>query len=194
MALEAIILELGGAALSKIIAKRFGDDMGQLAKAALEALGSAFGVEPKAEAIERRIEQVRAEPDGEQKAASAVAWAEKGIADKALAEAELWKAANEQQRMTNELLAKQIDQGGAASAWLWVWQWVLMGLWLWAFVLVHVANAAVRLVGGTTVLPPLDLTVLVTLTGMYLALHMGGHTVLELMRGGAFQQGQKRDV
>lgn len=185
---EQLILELGGKALSKLVGKKFGADMGELAQQALEALGEAFGVEPKREAIERAIETVRAEPEGQRRAEGAVAYAEAKIADKLLAEAELWKQANEQQRMAHELLKAQIDEGGASGAWLWIWQYIFMGLWLWAFVGVHVVNAVLRLLGGSTTLPNLDLTILMTLTGSYLALHMGGHTVLELMRGGVFEK------
>jgi hypothetical protein len=186
--LEALLLDLGGKALSKLVAKKFGADMGELAQQALEALGAAFGVEPKPQTIERRIDEVLREPEGRRRAEAAVAWAEAGIADQLLAEAALWKEANEQQRRTHELLQAQIAEGGASGAWLWIWQYIFMGLWLWAFVGVHLANAVVRLLGGTTVLPDLDLTILMTLTGSYLALHMGGHTVLELMRGGVFKR------
>lgn len=187
---EQLILELGGKALAKLVGKKFGADMGELAQEALEALGAAFGVEPKPEAIEHAIETVRAEPDGQRRAEAAVAYAESRIAEKLLAEAELWKQANEQQRMAHELLKAQIDEGGAQGAWLWIWQYIFMGLWVWAFVGVHIVNAVLRLLGGTTALPNLDLTILMTLTGSYLALHMGGHTVLELMRGGVFKKGK----
>ena len=57
--------------------------------------------------------------------------------------------------------------------------------------LVHLVNAVARLLGGSNPLPAPDLTILMTLTGAYLALHMGGHTVLELMRGGVFEKKDK---
>jgi len=186
--LSGILLGLGGKALAGIIAKRFGDDMGELAKAALEALGQAFGVAPEPVAIEKKITEVQAADP--QQAEGLVRWAEGAIAQQLLAEAELWKAANDSQRMTNELLSAQIKEGGAAGAWLWVWQWVLMAFWGWSLVAVHLVNAGLRLLGGAPVPAP-DLTILMTLTGAYLALHMGGHTVLELMRGGTFKKGEK---
>lgn len=186
--LSGILLGLGGNALSGIIAKRFGDDMGELAKAAFEALGQAFGVAPEPEVIEKKITEVQA-ADPEQ-AKGLVRWAEGAIAQNLLAEAEVWKAANESQRLANGLLQAQLKEGGAAGAWLWLWQYFLMGAWAWSLVVVHLVNAGVRLLGGAA-LPVPDLTILMTLTGAYLALHMGGHTVLELMRGGTFKREDK---
>ncbi len=185
--LEGILLGLGGNALSGLIGKRFGAEMGDLAKAALEALGQAFGVAPEPAAIEKRITEVKAEDP--ERAEGLVRWAEGAIAQQLLAEAELWRAANESQRMANALLEAQIKEGGPAANWLWLWQYFLMGAWAWSLVLVHLVNAGVRLLGGAA-LPVPDLTILMTLTGAYLALHMGGHTVLELMRGGTFRKGE----
>jgi hypothetical protein len=187
--LSQILLGLGGNALAAVIGKKYGAEMGDLAKSALEALGQAFGVEAEPDKIQRRIEEVQAESP--QKAAGAVAYAEKDFAPMLLAQAEVLKAANEQQRMTNELLEAQVKQGGLAGAWLWIWQYFLMGVWAWALLVVHILNATIRVFGGAAAaaLPAPDLTILMTLTGAYLALHMGGHTVLELMRGGAFGKG-----
>lgn len=184
--LEEMLLKHGGKALAGIIAKRFGPEMAELATDALAALGEAFGVAPEPAAIEKRITEIAAtDPE---RATGGVAYAEMQIAPRLLAEAELWKAANESQRMANQLLEAQIKEGGLAGAWLWIWQYFLMFVWAWSLVLVHLVNAGVRLLGGTP-LPAVDLTILMALTGAYLALHMGGHTVLELMRGGAFKRG-----
>src|SRR6059058_4214716 len=112
-----------------------------------------------------------------------------------LAQAELQRAGNDQQKMTNDLLQAQIKQPGwFASSWLYVWQWVLMAFWAWAILIAPVCNAMLRLFAtpmdlitsspatpGPSIATP-DLAILMTLTGLYLGLHMGGHTVLELMR------------
>lgn len=184
--LAQILLSLGGHALAKVIGAKFGADMGELAKQALEALGQVFEVEPKPDVIEKRIRDVAASEPA--KAQEAVGYAEADFAPRLLAYAEVLKAANEQQRQTNDLLNSEQEQGGLAAAWLWLWQYLLMALWSWAIVFVHLVNAAARAVGGAGVvpLPSPDLAILMTLTGAYLALHMGGHTVLELMRGGTF--------
>jgi hypothetical protein len=62
------------------------------------------------------------------------------------------------------------------KAWRPGWMYLLGFLWLWNLVLLHVANAIWKIA-----LPPLPTTDLLALTGMFLALYMGGHTVLRLM-------------
>lgn len=180
--LESILVGLGGKVLPKLVSAKFGPEMGDLTKVALEALAEAFGVSPEPAVIEKRITEVEAADRGG--AANAVAYAEATVAPRLLAYAEVLRAANEQQRMTDDLLSAQVKQGGPASDWLWLWQYFLMAAWAWSLAVVHLINAGIRALGGT-VLPAPDLTILMTLTAAYLGLHMGGHTVLELMRGGA---------
>lgn len=192
-ALTQILVSLGGTALARVIGARFGDDMGQLAGKAVEALAEAFGVAPETKAIETRMREVAAsEPE---RAKGAVAYAEAKIAPELAAYAEVLKQANEQQRQTNEMLAAQQAQGGLAAAWLWLWQYFLMAAWGWTIFAAPIGNAVARALAGgegAAQLQTIDPTVLMTLTGAYLALHMGGHTVLELMRGGAFERGRDR--
>jgi len=185
--LESILVGLGGKVLPKLVAAKFGPEMGDLTKVALEALGDAFRVEPEPAVIEKRITEVQASDPAA--AANAVAYAEANVAPRLLAYAEVLKQSNEQQRQTNELLLAELKEGGAASAWLWLWQYFLMAAWAWSLVLVHLINAGIAAIGGKS-LPTPDLTILMTLTAAYLALHMGGHTVLELMRGGAIGKGK----
>lgn len=187
--LETILLDLGGKALSKAIGQKFGPELGDLAGHALEALGEAFGVEPKPEPIARRIEEVRAESP--QKAEAGVLLAEARLADELAAQAEIMRQANAQQQMTNQLLLEQAKAPGWRSDWLYAWQWFLLFIWGWSLVLAPLLNAVAGGAGATLALPTPDLGILVTLTGLYLGLHMGGHTVLELMRGGTFKRGDK---
>ena len=189
-ALTQILVSLGGTALARVIGAKFGDDMGQLAGKALEALAEAFGVAPEPDAVETRIREVaESEPD---RAKGAVAYAEAKFAPELAAYAEVLKQANEQQRQTSEMLKAQQAEGGLAAAWLWLWQYFLMAAWAWTIFVAPVGNAVARAVAGGAAaqLATIDPTVLMTLTGAYLALHMGGHTVLELMRGGAFERGK----
>ena len=191
--LEKLLLDLGGKALPKLVAMKFGAEAGEMARIALEALGEAFGVAPEPQAIEMAIERVAA--DDPQRARNAVAYAEMLTAEQLVGLAEVMRAGNEQQRQTNELLQAQLKAPGWRSDWLFVWQWLLMAFWAWTIALVHIANAAIRIATGTADwagLPAPDVAMLTTLTGMYLALHMGGHTVLELMRGGALKRGGGR--
>ena len=179
-----LLLGLGGKALASVIGKKLGPEMGDLSKAAIDALATMFGSEPTEDAVAAKVQELQ---DTNPKEAQArVAYAEADIAPQLLAQAELWKAANEQQQMTNELLMAEQKQGGPAAWWLWLWQYLLMGFWGWSVFVVPIGNAVLKIAGQPDALAAPDLTILMTLTGAYLALHMGGHTVLELMRGGTF--------
>lgn len=76
------------------------------------------------------------------------------------------------------IAAMEAEKGDPAWARAWRpgWMYLLGFLWLWNLVLLHVANAIWKIA-----LPPLATTDLLALTGMFLALYMGGHTVLRLM-------------
>ena len=170
---------------------KFGADGEQLAKAGLDALAQAFGTEAEPSAIETAI--ANAQSAGPGVAEAKVNVAEASMAAQMLAFAEMQKQGNEQQRMTNELLMAQAKTPGWRSDWLYYWQYFLLAAWAWTIFIVHILNAAIRLTSGASAaaavsLPAPDLGVLVTLTGLYLGLHMGGHTVLELVRGGMFQK------
>jgi hypothetical protein len=185
MALENILLKVGAPILAKIVGQRFGKDAADIAQVGLEALAEQLGVEPTREAIETAV---RANPN-EATVAKVVA-VEERMPELILAQAERMRAGNDQQRLTNELLLSQQQAGGWKSNWLYAWQWFLMLCWCWTLLLVHILNAALRLAAGDAAgLPAPEVGNLLTLTTLYLGLHMGGHTVLELVRnkwGGAF--------
>jgi hypothetical protein len=83
-----------------------------------------------------------------------------------------------------ELLAHEVEMFRARLAaeetepyWMRAWRpgmmYLIGFLWLWNIVILHVANAIWKIA-----LPPAPWDVLMTLTGTYAALYMGGHTVL----------------
>lgn len=81
-------------------------------------------------------------------------------------------------------MARQMDLLQAEMRgpwWGWAWRpltmWLLAFLWLWNVVILHVANAVWRIA-----LPPTDLGILFSLTAVYMALYMGGHTVKDWVR------------
>lgn len=178
MALESILLDLGAPILAKVIGQRFGQDAGDIAAVGVKALADALGVEPTRAAVEAAVTA------GQPSTGPKVAAAEAEMPDLLLAQAELQRAANVQQQQSNALLLAAMDKGPPWTwSWLYAWQWFLMFLWAWTLVLVYLANAALRLTGDGAGLPAPDIASLLTLTGLYLSLHMGGHTILELMRG-----------
>lgn len=60
-------------------------------------------------------------------------------------------------------------EGGLAAAWRWGWMYLLAAFWVWALIVAPVSG-----------LPGIDTAVLMTLTGWFISLYMGGHTVKEL--------------
>lgn len=87
---------------------------------------------------------------------------------------ELVSAWVEQQRLANELQTAEITKE-ASWTWAWrpAWMWLLGFLWTYSLVFRPLANAAF----GASI-ESVDLPTLMTLTGAYLALYMGGNTLL----------------
>ena len=83
------------------------------------------------------------------------------------------------QGLEGQFAMLQAEQKGPWWGWAWrpFMMWLLAFLWLWNIVILHVANAYWRIA-----LPPTDFTSLLSLTGIYMALYMGGHTLKDLAR------------
>lgn len=82
--------------------------------------------------------------------------------------------------MMNETLKAELDKGGPASTWAWRpgWMWLLAFVWLYALILRPLANAAF-----SAAIEAVDLTILMTLTGVFTGLYMGGHTAKSIVSG-----------
>lgn len=160
-ALAAIALQAGMPIVESILNRRLGDAGGALASEVIRAVAGRAGVP-----VESVNELVETNP---------------GRAIDALREVE--RAAPEmlavydrdQQLQMAALMAEQ-GEPSWMKAWRPGWMYLLGFLWLWNLVLLHLVNAVMK-----WALPPLPTTDLLALTGMFLALYMGGHTVLRLM-------------
>lgn len=75
-----------------------------------------------------------------------------------------------------ELLQAELQEGFWQSAWRWGWMYLLAFLWVCAFLLFPVLKAF------GIALDPIDSATLMTLTGWFISLYMGGHTVKEIGR------------
>lgn len=165
-ALAAILLgaaaDLAVPIVKKILGDAIGGKGGELAGHVIDTVAEKIGV--PAQDIP---EMIRLDPDrveGALLSAEAVA-------------PELVLAHVESQRLMNENLKAEQDKGGPAWAWAWrpAWMWLLAAIWTYALVLRPLVNAA-----AGAAIEPVDLSVLMTLTGAYLALYMGGHTAKAL--------------
>lgn len=167
MALESILLGVGGQLTSKIIARKLGPQFGDLADDVIGSLGEVFGVEPEPAKIEQAISAT-----GPTEARKKVAEVEGRSAELVLAQAELQKAENSQLQLINAQIAQDKDGGWFGWAWRPAGMWGLGVLWFWNIIVLHVINAIFKIA-----LPQADLALLLQLSALYLTLYMGGHTV-----------------
>lgn len=161
-ALTALALNIGVPIVAQVLTRRIGAQNAALATDVVGAVARRLGVSP---------DQVDALAEA---AAPRVVAALREVESAAPEMLALHLAALEGQHAL--LMAEQ-----KGPWWGWAWRpffmWLLAGLWLWTVVILHIANAVWRIA-----LPPIDAGVLLSLTGIYAALYMGGHTVKDWVR------------
>ena len=160
-ALASILLGAAGDLAVPVIKKILGDKLGgaggEIAGKVIDAIAEKAGITPDA-LPDLPAEDLR----------DAIASAEPVAAD-ILAEHV------ESQRLMNETLQAEIDKGGPTWTWAWRpgWMWLLAFVWLYALILRPLTNAAF----GASI-EAIDLGILMTLTGVFTGLYMGGNTAL----------------
>ncbi len=161
-ALTGLAVQIGVPMIRAVLERRIGERNARLATDVIAAVAGRAGV--PADAVE------------------ALAAAEPPRVIAALRETEA--AMPELIALHDATMARQIDLMKAEMQgpwWGWAWRpltmWLLAFLWLWNVVILHVANAVWRIA-----LPPTDLGILFSLTAVYMALYMGGHTVKDWVR------------
>ncbi|QYK42850.1 MAG: hypothetical protein KF887_07040 [Paracoccaceae bacterium] len=160
-ALAALALQAGLPLVERILSGRLGPANGALASDVIRAVAARAGAAPEA------LEQLAADTPG--RVIEALRAVEAGdAADRTalyLAEVEARAA----------LEAREQDEPLWARAWRPAGMYLLGFLWLWNIVLLHVANAIWRIA-----LPPMPFEHLIQISGLYMGLYMGGHTVKDL--------------
>lgn len=162
MSASAVILgiaaKIGAPIIKSIFEKKIGGVTGDLAGAVIDAVAEKAGVAPDqlsaapVSKIEEAVRQVEAE------APEMIALYEAGL------------------KGQFELLQTELQEGFWQSAWRWGWMYLLAFLWVCAFLLFPVLKAF------GIALDPIDSATLMTLTGWFISLYMGGHTVKEIGR------------
>ncbi|SOC19537.1 hypothetical protein [Rhodobacter maris] len=156
-ALAALAGSAGLKVIEKIIANKFGDGAGQLAGDVLGAIADQVGVP-----VDQLDQAAEDQPAVVTQALQAVEARSPELIALYAAGLELQKA--------------QLAAEAGEPAWMRAWRpagMYLLGLfWLWSVIVVHIVNAA----AGTT-LPPVPLDQLVQISGLYMGLYMGGHTI-----------------
>ena len=163
-ALASILLGAAGDLAVPIIKKILGDKLGgaggEIAGRVIDAIAERAGVSPDA------LPSLPADD-----LRDAIVATEREAADILVQHVE-------SQRLMNEALKAEFDKGGPAWTWAWRpgWMWLLAFVWLYALILRPLANAAFG-----AAIEAVDLTILMTLTGVFTGLYMGGHTAKSIM-------------
>jgi hypothetical protein len=161
-ALTALALQIGVPLVGQVLSRRIGGANAQLATDVVGAVARRLGVTPtEAEAMvetnqPRVIEAIRE-------------------TETAMPEIIALHAA----ALEGQFALLQAEQKGPWWGWAWrpAFMWLLGLLWLWNVIVLHVCNALWRIA-----LPPMDPGVMLSLTGIYAALYMGGHTIKDWAR------------
>lgn len=153
----------GAPLVKKLLEKHLGSAAGEIGGTIIDAIAEKAGVP---------VEQLPEIPEAELGAAVAAVEAETP---------ELVAAWTEQQRLTNELLMKEMDSG---PGWTWWWRpagMYLIGFWWTLYIIVWpVLNLLLRLFGASAELQLIvDVATLLAISGGFITLYMGGHTVLK---------------
>tara|TARA_R110002124_G_scaffold284368_1_gene461524 strand:- start:39768 stop:40286 length:519 start_codon:yes stop_codon:yes gene_type:complete len=152
-----VLQKVGAPFLKKIVEGSLPPPFNQLGGYAVDVLAERLGTEPTEDAI---VARYQAEPK-----------VVGPIISEVEASPELILAGVEQQKLTNTLLLAEMKEP------LWTWAWRPLGmyglgvLWFWNVIALHAFNAWLKIA-----LPPTDPFVLMQLSGLYMALYMGGHT------------------
>lgn len=161
-ALSALALQAGFPLIEKILARKFGDKNGKLAADVLAAIAARARV-PVGD-LEGLVES------NPGKVADAMRDVE---ANTAADKVDLYLKEQEAQ-----LAMFEAEQEGPAwvSAWRPLGMYLIGFLWLWNAVVLHIANAIWKIA-----LPPMPFADLIQLSGLYMGLYMGGHTIKDAL-------------
>jgi ABC-type dipeptide/oligopeptide/nickel transport system permease component len=159
--LATLALQSGLPLIEKLLSKKIGDQGGALATGVISAIATRAGVLPD------EVEALADATPG--KVIEAMREVER-------ASPELLAAYDRDLQLQLATLAAEKDDPAWMRAWRPGWMYLLGFLWLWNLVILHVANAVWKIA-----LPPLPTTDLLALTGLFLSLYMGGHTVLRAL-------------
>ncbi|MGV8953800.1 MAG: hypothetical protein ACOH2M_22060 [Cypionkella sp.] len=159
--LATLALKSGLPLIEKLLSKKIGDQGGALAGAVITAIATRAGVLPD---------------DVEALADSSPGKVIEAMREVERASPELLAAYDRDLQLQLANLAAEKDDPAWMRAWRPGWMYLLGFLWLWNLVLLHVANALWKVA-----LPPSTTTDLLAVTGLFLSLYMGGHTVKAVM-------------
>lgn len=158
--MSALVTLAGSAGLKiieQIIARKFGDGAGQLAGDVLGAIATEVGVP-----VDQLEQAAQDNPP-------AVTQAMRTVEERSPELIALYAAGLELQRA-------QLAAEAAEPLWMRAWRpggmYMIGLLWIWNVIVLHVCNAIWKIA-----LPQMPFEQLVQLSGLYMGLYMGGHTI-----------------
>ncbi len=153
--LIAAATKVGAPIIKSVLEKHVGGLAGTLAGTVVDQVAERLGVEPEALPSVEDAEIGNAVSEVNANMPELIALYEKGLQGQFA------------------LLQAEQAEGFWQSAWRWGWMYLLAFLWICAFLLFPVLR-----VFGIHI-EPIDNTTLMTLTGWFISLYMGGHTLKE---------------
>lgn len=159
--LIALAIQAGLPSIASILQRKLGDAGGALATDVLTTIASRAGA--KVEDLEKMADEnpgkvLDAMRQVEPMTPELIALYTKGL----------------EQQFT--LLQAEMAEGGWTAAWRPAGMWFVLVLWFYQIIGLHVANAIWKIA-----LPAAPWEQLVTFTGMYMGLYMGGHTIKDVV-------------
>jgi hypothetical protein len=159
--LIAIAAEVGAPIVKKILERKIGGQNAELAGSVVDAIARQAGVAPD------QLDQYAASnPDVVREAVRSVEEMSP----------ELVSLYAEGLKGQFALLAAEQTEPLFMRAWRPGWMYLLGFFWVWNIVLLHAANAYWKIK-----LPPVPFQDLLGLTGLFMGLYMGGHTVKDVV-------------
>lgn len=160
-ALIALAGSTGTKIVERIIARKFGDGAGQLAGDVLGAIAAQVGV-----SVDQLDQAAEEQP-------AVVTRALREVEDRSPELIALYASGLELQRA-------QLATEATEPLWMRAWRpggmYMIGLLWIWNAIILHVCNAIWK-----TALPQMPFEQLVQLSGLYMGLYMGGHTIKDAL-------------
>lgn len=160
--LAPILIRLGAPVLGSILRSELGGTAGEASAQVIEALASAFGVEPKSEAL---VSAIGTDPDARAKI--------QGIEIERNAEwiAYLTMATSQRNRML-----EREEERSFSREWRPAMSWLLIFMWSWNSVIIPIVNAFGAHINNV----PWEH--LLAFSGLWLAIYGGGHTLKSVLK------------
>lgn len=159
-ALAALALKSGLPIIGAILQQKLGETSGPLVTSLIEAIAGQARVKP--EELEPMLETAPGKVLDAMRAVEVMTPELIALYTKGL-------------EHQNQLLMAEQEEGGWKAAWRPLGMYFVMLLWAWQVVILHVCNAIWKIA-----LPPMPYEQLVTFTGLYMGLYMGGHTLKDM--------------